>query len=628
MKWVGSIAVALGCGSPTLAIPSNTPAAPPPDAAPAPPIDVLGTLRVAAKHWRAELEARPALPRMTAFGPCTRPDLAEQARLRTRIEAELRARWPGDEPDEPPELTFGCIDRAGAIVDVAVDTHAKATPQSAKGHWLTVRVAGSKVTTVVESTGIPSTWGAEWAISTVRSTLALADLDGDGVFDVISVEQLHEGGAVSNDLTVTTVLSSGSRFTSGTFGDSIALAAQPLVAGRAVVVVVRERDHEAGGERVIVRCLDRSGALVHDCPDAAPVHRDVALERAALRLEQLEPPIELDRAEVEELASLFELGERERTALRAATTPSPEREVARAIDRFARSERGEESLAFERRAVETAQRERVSAAALAELGEAACPAGTATPALIAKVRARVGVLEPTAFARLVATDATIKEQCELQTCAWKPLAPAEVKVTVPCEVGDKRYVLAEWRRTTRSSEVAVIRKVLLYAAGERIVPVADQGRFDMGGPWPPPFPLLGQFYRRGDAVIGIVFGDLDLDTKRVMAVVDGVIGDRRTGDVDLYEIRPLVVLRAGGAVEILHAGGKLEHVVTIDPAVSVTPAGALAALVVGHERRRAARERLQHGPELADPDQRTAMIDALTTLQAPPALIARVRAVR
>lgn len=599
----------LGCTSPPVATPAVAPAPAPEIPIARPTVDVAGTLRAVAKQRLAEVP-RPTPTEIPAFGPCTRPDPDAQAKLRTRIEAWLRQQWPAREAEEPPLLTFGCVDRGGAIVDIAVDTADKGKKQANKGHWLTVRVA-DRIAVVIETDGIPSTWGGEWAISTELHTMALADLDRDGVFDVVSVRSEHEGGAMTTDLTLTTALSSGHRTTSGVFGNTIELPPQTFE-GNVVVVVRDPREQE---ERVIVRCVDRTG-LTKTCPEAVRVQQAVDAEREAKRIVEGAADLVFDRDEVAELATLFQLGERERTELLAASTADPHRVLARAVQRFAAEERGVSQLTFERDAARAGELERLSAAALKELGETECAPGIASPALVAKVRAQIAATERQAIAR--ATTESIKAACD-KACVWKVPTPA--KVASVCAAGGKQYLAAEW--TTSAGEVTVNRKALLFATGERVVPIVDGAKLFHGGPWDSGVVLAMRFYRRGDTLIGLALVDEETEAQLVVVANDGAIIDRRRATTRHYSIKPLLADTTTDGTVLWHGNKQLAK---LHPGITDLPDHPVAALAKRFEMRAEARQALIYfAYDLSSTDGRAELIEALTLLEAPAALIARVR---
>lgn len=608
-SWVWLVLV--GCAPSSVVIPAVAPDPAPEIPVAKPTVDVTGTLRAVAKQRLAELATRTTPAEIPAFGPCTRPDPDAQAKLRPRIEAWLRQHWPAREAEEPPVLTFGCVDRGGAIVDIAVDTAEKGKKQANKGHWLTVRAA-ERIAVVVETDGIPSTWGGEWAISTEQHTLALADLDRDGVVDVISVKSEHEGGAMTTDLTLTTVLSTGGRKTSGVFGNRIEIPAQAFATN--VVVVVRDpREQE---ERVIVRCVDRTG-LIKTCPEAARVQQAVDAEREAKRIVDGAADLTFDRDEVAELATLFQLGERERTDLLAASTPDPHRVLARDVQRFAAEERGVSQLTFEREAARTGELERLSTASLKELGEIECAPGTASPALVSRVRSQIAATERQAIAKAASTE-SIKTACG-NACAWK--APTPAAVTSVCAAGGKQYLAAEW--TTSAGEVTVNRKALLFATGERVVTITDGAKLFHGGPWDSGVQLGLRFYRRGDTLIGIALVDEEKEDKLVIVANDGAVIDRRRGSTQHYGIKPLIAESTTAGTVLWHGSKQLA---TLHPAITDPPAHPVAALAQRFEMRAEARQALVYfAYDLSNPDDRAGLIKALTLLEAPPALIARVR---
>lgn len=582
---------------------------------------------------------------LPAFGPCTRPDDSEQAKLRARVEAWVRTSYPLEGFDKEGGVTaigFGCVDRAGVIVDITVDTWLKkqqrrvapgeappgfeiSTPPS-RGRWLTVRVAPAGVTTLIETTGIPSTHGGEWAWKTTQKTLALADLDRDGVFDVISVHEEWDVGNVHHHLGLTTVLGTGAKATFGTFGDYVELAPQPRDANRAVVIRIKDdRIH-----RVILRCVDGSAKLATTCPELPAAQRLVDAELAAETLAGAPVRTDFDRDEVTELVALLEVPEPKRAALIAAAPVVPSRVVAREVARFGLRQSGADVLLLhEREARRIAEEDRQSAAAFAELGDTECAPGTSTPALETKVAAWVTANDQRLIQKAIAAEASMAEQCKAMSCSLD--RPTRPTLGVPCAVGTKRYVIASWRTTGRNDRPAVVRSALLFVDGDRLVHVIDAARMAAmccthGDD---SFALDVGFYRRADKLMATVLPDMDPDRNRLVTVVDGVVGERRTGDFERYPIRPLIVDQSTEA-SIWHAGPALHQVSSL---ISTTPVprarNPLEALIFERTIRESARTTLESfDGDLRDADTRADTIELLTLLGAPKDLVERVRATR
>lgn len=640
-RW--GVLVLVGCGSQPAAPIANEPAPVVPiDSIALPSID-LGTELKAIATARVPKPVEEVGPgedqqteitELSAFGPCTRPDRAEQTALRARIEGWLRVRYPREafDADDVTALGFGCRDRAGVVVDVVVDTRPKEWVQRpgppTLGRWLTVRVAPSGITTLIDTKGIPSIMGGEWAVKTTQRTLALADFDKDGAFDVVSVNEVWEVGDVRHYLKLTTVTSSGATATFGPFSDHIELAPQPLAANRAVVIRVKD-DAEV---ETILRCVDGSPQLATACPELAAARRLVEAELAAATLATGPDRTVFDRDEVTELVTLFDVPEPRRSALIEAAPVKPSRVVAREVQRFARRERGTDvMLTHERAEVRRQRANRESAVSFAELGDAECAPGVSTPALAAKVSAWVAANNRALISKAIAANASLAEACKQSPCALDRPTPATV--SVPCEAGTTRYVIASWNtRTARANDPPqILRSALLFVTGDKIGHVLDIAE---------PAPMCcttvystsvdAAFYRRGNALLATVIRRLDSNTNELVTVVGGVVGERRTGNFERYPIRPLLVDRATDG-SVWHAGPALHRVASVSeislggPPTSRSP---IEALIAERELHAQAREALVGVQDLGSAADRASTIEALTVLGAPTDLIERVRDTR
>ncbi len=287
-------------------------------------------------------------------------------------------------------------------------------------------------------------------------------------------------------------------------------------------------------------------------------------------------------------------------------------------------------LLHEREARRIAEENHQSAAAFAELGDTECTPGTSTPALETKVAAWVTANDPRLIGKAIAAEASMADQCKSTSCALG--RPTKPTLDVPCAVGAKRYVVASWRTTARRDQLAVVRSALLFADGDKLVHVIDAARMAaMCCTHDDSFALDVGFYRRGDKLMATVLPDADPDRNRLVTAIDGVVGERRTGDFERYPIRPLIVDQATEG-SIWHAGPGLHQVSSL-ALLSTTPVprprNPLEALIFERMIRESARTALESfDGDLRDADARASTIELLTLLGAPKDLVERVRATR
>jgi hypothetical protein len=178
------------------------PAAPPPVAAtPKVPAQVEKLVQLG-KDKLAELrKSQPSEPAseasehtISALGACTRPTEAEVATLTKTLTGFVTKSIPKGGKADAANFNFGCVEKNGVVVDAQVD-FLDAAGQPTAGHWWTLRVNGEKIATLDHVTGpAQSTW-MEWVGEKSLFTIVLVDLDKDGLLDVVSNRELHEGGS-------------------------------------------------------------------------------------------------------------------------------------------------------------------------------------------------------------------------------------------------------------------------------------------------------------------------------------------------------------------------------------------------------------------------------------------------
>jgi hypothetical protein len=303
---------------------------------------------------------------LVAIGTCRRPDAAERDQVRAHVARWVAKSLPGQALDTDPELRFGCDELTGTIVDVHVDT----AGEHRDGYWWTLRVAPDRIERLVEVRGMSSMDFMEWSWETVGSTVALADLDGDGRLDVVSARDSHEGGATEHTIELSAITArTGKRHVIATVGNDV--EAVPGLASLVVAIT---------GERsTVYRCIGKDLAL-GTCPDVATAHmnqraRDAAAELAFAK----ELP---DREQL--AADLAALGVFEPALLAAAPPTTREQHAERDVARWLADQHGERTDA-ELDAADAADEAAYELALDVALGDTPC--GPTTKAMLAAARA-------------------------------------------------------------------------------------------------------------------------------------------------------------------------------------------------------------------------------------------------
>lgn len=139
---------------------------------------------------------------------CVRPE----AKQRRAIDVQLRA-WVGrtvrgehvDDDQGNWQLTFGCVDRAGIVVDVQADLVGRAGTLA--GHWWVVRLTGHSIHVLAAASGeavldcCHSDRPGRTVLTSVE-TVVLADLDGDGVLDPVIAREARVDGEADGDVRI------------------------------------------------------------------------------------------------------------------------------------------------------------------------------------------------------------------------------------------------------------------------------------------------------------------------------------------------------------------------------------------------------------------------------------------
>ncbi|HEY4059370.1 MAG TPA: hypothetical protein VGM39_22285 [Kofleriaceae bacterium] len=174
------------------------PVIPPAPVAPAKP-DLAAMLKVLGERLQHELDAAyPPLVvpeawsdrnadnfadgKIFALGNCERPTDIERASIAKRVRA-VTSRYA--------QLSIGCKERDGIVVDATYDTGS----ERLEGHWKILRVTPTKIATLDSMSGESEQYWMEWSTEQQVFTLALVDVDGDGIKDVVTARTEHEGGS-------------------------------------------------------------------------------------------------------------------------------------------------------------------------------------------------------------------------------------------------------------------------------------------------------------------------------------------------------------------------------------------------------------------------------------------------
>ena len=512
------------------------------------PVELVAQLRALGTRVAATQATPSGDDDIPAFAPCRRPTGAEREAIHAQITA-----WAHGEPDQ---VRFGCVEAAGAIVLAQRD-------RATTGAWWALRVSG-RVRVLAEVTGAPTSRFMEWTAESTLDVIALDDLDGDGVLDVIATRDDHEGGASLHDLQLFAVTADGKRHDLARFGDAV--TAMPNGALR---IVDSRRAAPA------YRCV-RDFTLAY-CPAdvlAPLVAADRAAEAAAAlaRLDRVP-----DRDRLDELLAALGIHDRAELLASAPPAPAPER-AARRVRSWIASLDPADLTRTER---DTARRD----AAVAHL---------------AAIRDALG----DADCQSAPTSTT--------TRAW---ARTHDKGTIAI-AGRCRYAIVDWTRRTEvgSPEQGTHTRAIVW--GAHVLAEASADGFLVAGPWGDAAEpaLAATFVRHGASDLAVI----DTGAHAVTLAVDGVIVGTRDG-VERYVADDL---QADG---IVMAGDTAWHATPEGLAKldDTDPAARLIATRVGAARARALLAQLDGNQVVA---RRAEILAALATLNAPAALVDDVRA--
>jgi hypothetical protein len=374
------------------AAPRAQPAAATIDAAAPPAPDLAKQLATLGARRKTELEAatprrQPVEGEISALGPCTRPTAAEQAAIETRVHAWIAHVEPRAhvDADAISGLRFGCVEPAGVTVDAQADlTYA---PSRRTGWWWTLRVTPRAIDLVSSASGCALIDCMEWSDEQSVSTIAEADLDHDGTFDLVLGRDHHEGGAHPHITALSVVGAAAHPSELGEHADVVELARwQPPPSEATVVLALTTRSADAP---TIYRCVT-AGPVWTACPAAERARRvDEAID-AADELATGAAAFAADRDRLADALALLDVPQAERDALIAEAAPSS---FAAIVARFAHDRAAVVAgrTAAEQEAVAAAADARLASKIRDALGEPACasPSPAERRAATAAIRASI-----------------------------------------------------------------------------------------------------------------------------------------------------------------------------------------------------------------------------------------------
>lgn len=294
-------------------------APPPPDPTLVAELRALGIRR--GDELRAEVPAE-ATPLdeddIAALGPCTRPTAAQRAAIATRVRAWILRTNPRalrDREEQQQTLRFGCVERAGMVVDVEAQLELK---RGRVGRSWTLRVAPAR-TAVIADAGCAAVDCAERTDAATVATMVLADLDGDRRLDPVITRDHYDDEPPSYDVLV------GSRVV-GRFEGGVVLAElQPLAAsppaGERAVVLALETGHD--GE-VVYRCATTAAAWGNCAAAVRAARRDAAILAADELARNMYALLD-DHDELADALDALDVPAADRARFLAAAAPTPAR---------------------------------------------------------------------------------------------------------------------------------------------------------------------------------------------------------------------------------------------------------------------------------------------------------------
>jgi len=540
-----------------------------------PRVDVTSELRAIGVRRARELAASaPTLAgqEIAAAGPCIRPTAVQREAITTTVDAWIGRTNPGSHPSAELDLAFGCVDRAGVVVDAQQDL---SEGDSSSGHWWILRVNNDRVDELATVTGTALGSFMEFASESTITTVVLADIDHDGVLDVVARTDDREGGSNRHDGTLSLILSSTrhAREIADVGGDVTAAAG----ATADLVLAITENNRPTA-----YRCVEANASLSR-CPDAERARRfaaAVAVAGVLARTGSSDSPVPTRDDLATELDAVGVIGP-DRDRLLAAVSPTPAAHHA-----MRRIEAALASTDDRTQAEQIAERLAYFDQLHAALGDERCTDGTAS--------------EPTLDKWLVAH------------------AMDGGQVLTRCVGPAGRYYFVQ--RADASPTGDTLTRAVLFVAGNvttelatTTTPLAGQEQIVD----PDALPLDAMFYRHGAALIAIALDG----PKQLSAFVDGRPIAKRTGelarftDTDGVPFDALIVDHSpAGAFTILHVTDRIRPI-----------EGKAAALIAARSAAAAARTLLAGLDDAALVQYRDQVAAALRVIGADPTLVAEVR---
>ena len=459
---------------------------------------------------------------IVALGPCVRPAPDER-------KAVARAIAAADHDAKGADLTFGCKDPTGIVVNVAYDRIRGRDERT--GVWRVVRASSTaetaRVTTLAQYTGTSTQDYMEWAIEMNVRAAVLVDLDGDGNHDAIIVRSGHEGGGSHFEVVLATWTSRAGRTASpATFEHVVDVSVargQPHGAGAPLVIRI---DHEYAEPRAPeYRCIEPTGAL----DLCAAIDETRRVDRIAQIADWFVTghrygPYQTAQPDRDELAGLLaELGvaPAERTALLAEVEPAkPEVRVAREIAPLLAAPGSRRFGELEDKPLPPDPR---AAELRALLGDAPCTPATPAQAKASVSRIASWVAANDARALIDHGDCTAGAPCR-----WSH--PTKPVIDTSCVAAQRGYYSVRWSYLDKTKGELLAHDALVFLDAGAATLVSDGiaiGASEACGPCgtSPPLPQLSlKMYRHGTALVAVLLGYGDPSQPPSLAfAVDGTL---------------------------------------------------------------------------------------------------------